>query len=138
MELNKFAAGRVETEQERWLKFFQEGERLDECHLPDWTQTDEMRQAMSTLKAFSEKERAYHAYQARQNYLREQRSIQRELETLQAEKEQERAAKEAERAAKEAALQEKDAALQEKDAALQEKDAALAEIARLKALLRDS
>jgi hypothetical protein len=38
--------------------------------------TDEMRQAMSTLKAFSEKERAYHAYQARQNYLRQQRSIQ--------------------------------------------------------------
>lgn len=34
---------------------------------------------MSTLKAFSEKERAYHAYQARQNYLRQERSIQRAL-----------------------------------------------------------
>jgi hypothetical protein len=107
-------------------------------------QTDEMRQAMSTLKAFSEKERAYHAYQARQNYLREQRSIQHYLETLQTENERERAAKEAERAAKEAALQEKDAerAAKEaeraaKEAALQEKDATLAEIARLKALLRD-
>ena len=121
LELNKFAADRVETEQQRWLKFFQDGERLDEAHLPDWMQTDEMRQAMSTLKTFSEKERAYHAYQARQNYLREQRSIQRYLETLQAEAERERAAKEAERAAKEAALQ--------------EKEAALAEIARLKALL---
>ena len=76
---------------------------------------------MSTLKAFSEKERTYHAYQARQNYLREQRSIQHYLETLQAEKEQERAAKEAERAAKEAALQEKEAERQAKDAALQEK-----------------
>ena len=81
LELNKFVAERVETEQQRWLRFFQEGERLDETHLPDWMQTDEMRQAMSTLKAFSEKERAYHAYQARQNYLREQRSIQRHLET---------------------------------------------------------
>jgi hypothetical protein len=40
-------------------------------------QTDEMRQAMSTLKAFSEKDRAYHA---RQNYLQEQRNIQRHLE----------------------------------------------------------
>ena len=131
LELNKFAAERVETEQQRWLKFFTEGQRLDDTHLPNWMQTDEMRQAMSTLEAFSEKERAYHAYQARQNYLREQRSIQRELETLQVEKEtlqvekeQERAAKEAERAAK--------------DTALQEKEAALAEIARLKALLRDS
>jgi hypothetical protein len=65
-------------------KFFQDGERLDEAHLPDWMQTDEMRQAMSTLKAFSEKERAYHACQARQNYLREQRSIQRYLGVLQA------------------------------------------------------
>jgi hypothetical protein len=72
-------------------------------------QTDEIRQAMSTLQAFSEKERAYHAYQARQNYLREQRSLQRYLktlqaqtETLQAQAERERAAKEQERAAKEA------------------------------------
>jgi predicted transposase/invertase (TIGR01784 family) len=156
LELNKFAAERVETEQQRWLKFFQDGERLDETHLPDWMQTDEMRQAMSTLKAFSEKERAYHAYQARQNYLREQRSIQRYLETLKAEAERERAAKEQERAAKEqeraakeqeraakeqeraAKEQERAAKEQEraaKEAALQEKDAALAEIARLKALL---
>ena len=29
-------------------------------------QTDEMRQAMTTLIAFSDKERAYHLYQARQ------------------------------------------------------------------------
>jgi hypothetical protein len=34
-----------------------------------------MRQAMNTLKTFSEKERAYHRYQARQNYLRQQKSI---------------------------------------------------------------
>ncbi len=137
LELNKFVAERVETEQQRWLKFFKEGEHLDETHLPDWMQTDEMRQAMSTLKAFSEKERAYHVYQARQNYLREQRSIQHYLETLQAEKEQERAAKEAALQEKEVALQEKEAARQEKEAERQAKEAALAEIARLKALLRD-
>ena len=106
LELNKFAAERVETEQQRWLKFFQEGERLDDTHLPDWMQTDEMRQAMSTLKAFSEKERAYHAYQSRQNYLREQRSIQRYLETLEAGKETLQADNERERTAKEAAWQE--------------------------------
>ena len=58
LELNKFAAERVETEEQRWLKFFREGQRLDEANLPAWMQTDEMRQAMSTLNAFSEKERA--------------------------------------------------------------------------------
>ena len=35
---------------------------------------------MSTLRQFSEKERNYHAYQARQNFLREQKTIQIELE----------------------------------------------------------
>jgi LytS/YehU family sensor histidine kinase len=64
---------------------------------------------MSTLKAFSEKERAYHAYQARQNFLRQQRSIQKELE----------------------------AALQRAEAERKAKEAALAEIERLKAQLRD-
>lgn len=63
-----------------------------------------------------EKERNYHAYQARQNYLRQQRTIQWEIE-------EERKAK----------LQ----AMLEKEAALQEKEAALAEIERLKALLAD-
>ena len=77
---------------------------------------------MSTLKAFSEKEHAYDAYQARQNYLRVQGSIerrQRELELAQRELEQ--------------ALAEE---RQAKEAALQEKDAVLAELARLQALLR--
>ena len=53
---------------------------MDETALPDWMNTTEMRQAMNTLKLFSEKERDYHAYQARQNYLREQRTIQIERE----------------------------------------------------------
>ena len=34
---------------------------------------------MSTLSTFSEKERQYHQYQARQEYLRKQPTIQREL-----------------------------------------------------------
>ena len=62
------------------MKFFKDGEQLDESALPDWMNTEEMRQAMNTLKLFSEKERDYHAYQARQNYLREQRTIQIERE----------------------------------------------------------
>jgi predicted transposase/invertase (TIGR01784 family) len=144
MELSKFAAEAVETEEQRWLKFFIEGERLDDADLPDWMQTAEMRQAMSTLKAFSEKDRAYHAYQARQNYLRQQRSIQRVLEEERAAREAARQAKEAERQAKEAALREmeaerqaKEAAVREKEAAERDKEAAQAEVERLKALLRD-
>ena len=112
---------------------------------------------MSTVKEFSEKERAYDAYQARQNYLRMQGSINRRQQELEEALAQERAAREAalrqmeaerlakdaerqarevERQAKESALQEKDAERQAKESALQEKDAALAEIARLQALLR--
>ena len=105
---------------------------------------------MSTVKQFSEKERAYDAYQARQNYLRMQSSIyrhQQELEEALAQEraareaavrqmEAERLAKDAERQAREAERQAKEAALQDKEAESQAKEAALAEIARLQALLR--
>jgi uncharacterized protein YnzC (UPF0291/DUF896 family) len=40
--------------------------------------TLQMRQAMNTLTVFSEKERQYFQYQARQEYLRQQRTIQKE------------------------------------------------------------
>ena len=81
LELEKFNTQQVETEQQRWLRFFKEGDRLnDEAGLPDWMTTDEMRQAMNTLRQFSDKERDYDAYQARQNFLREQLTIQHELD----------------------------------------------------------
>ena len=112
---------------------------------------------MNTIKRFSEKERAYDAYQARQNYLRMQGFInrhQQELEEALAQEraareeamgqmeaalrqmEAERLAKEVERQSKEAERQAKEAERQAKESALQEKDAALAEVARLHALLR--
>ena len=136
LELNKFDAERVNTEQDRWLKFFKEGERLDSNALPLWMQTPEMKQAMSTLETFSEKDRAYHAYQARQNYLRQQMSIQEELEDHRAEAEQ--AKREAEQA-KQATEQAKQATEQARREAEQEraaKEAALAELERIKAQLR--
>ena len=106
---------------ERWLKFFKDGERLNDEALPDWMITQEMKQAMGTLSTFSEKDQQYYQYQARQEYLREQRTIQSELE--QANK-------------REAlALHEKKVAEQEKKVAEQEKNLALVEIERLKALL---
>ena len=136
-ELSKFAADAVETEQERWLKFFTEAERLDADALPAWMQTQEMRRAMNTLKAFSEKEHAYHAYQARQDHLREQQSIQLEFDDLRAEVEQARADAEQERAAKEQqrAAKEQERAAKEQERAA--KDEALAENERLKRLLAD-
>jgi tRNA U34 2-thiouridine synthase MnmA/TrmU len=76
--------------------------------------TQEMKQAMSTLSTFSEKDQQYYQYQARQEYLREQRTIQSELE--QANKREEAARNREEAANKREAL-------------------ALAEIERLKALL---
>jgi hypothetical protein len=76
--------------------------------------TEEMRQAMSTLKQFSEKDQDYHAYQARQNFLREQLSRQHELD-------EERQAK--------------NEAIQREQVALKDKSDALAEIERLKVLL---
>ena len=50
LELNKVPAERVESEQQRWLRFFKDGGRLDAAALPEWMQTDEMRQAMTILK----------------------------------------------------------------------------------------
>jgi len=102
-------------------KFFKDGERLNDEALPDWMITQEMKQAMSTLSTFSEKDQQYYQYQARQEYLREQRTIQSELEL---------ANKREEAANKREAL-----ALNEKKVALQEMNLALAEIERLKALL---
>ena len=104
--------------------------------------TREMKQAMSTLSTFSEKDQHYYQYQARQEYLREQRTIQHELEQatkalLQANQREEAAKKR-----EELALQEKQAAQQREEAAQlreeethQREELALAEIERLKALL---
>lgn len=86
LELNKFQTSSIETEQERWLKFFIEGEQLDDTRLPDWMNTQEMKQAMNTLSTFSEKEKQYFQYQARQEYLRQQRSIELERNELESER----------------------------------------------------
>lgn len=145
LELSKYQIETVETEQERWLKFFAEGHRLDAEDLPSWMHTEEMQQAMSTLKAFSEKERAYHQYQARQNYLRQQKSIQDHMENLVAQAEQTRAELEQAQAKMkqtqaemEQAHVETEQARLEAQQARMEKESALAEIERLKALLRQA
>jgi hypothetical protein len=120
----------------RWLKFFTGVERLDPDTLPDWMQTPEMQQALSTLSAFFNDDRHYHAYRARVEYLRVQQSISRELEDARAAQAAAEREREAERQAKEAALQAQEAERQAIKAARQAKEEAQAEVARLKALLQ--
>ena len=110
------------------MKFFTEGEQLNDDALPDWMITQEMKQAMSTLSTFSEKEQHYFQYQARQEYLREQSTIQHELE--QAKKETAQAKRETAQAKRFT-----EAAKKRETLALQEKQAIIAEIEQLKALL---
>ena len=61
LELPKWGGG-VQNELDRWLRFFKEGERLDPDDLPGFMKTKEMGQAMSTLRQFSEEEKAYERY----------------------------------------------------------------------------
>jgi predicted transposase/invertase (TIGR01784 family) len=143
-ELSKFNVETVQSDAERWLKFLKDGETLDPTRLPVWMQPPIMRSAMSTLNAFSEKERDYHRYQSRQEALRVQRAVAYELEDRRAAEQAALRPRQvaAERQAKEAALQAKEAELQAKEADAKPRrprskprKAALAEIARLKALL---
>ena len=138
LELEKFHSPHIENEQERWLQFFKKGDSLnDEQELPDWMNTQEMRQAMNTLRQFSEKDRNYFAYQARQNYIRQQNSLYAEKDAANAKCDElviernEIAAERDEIAAERDAI-----ALREQEAVLREQHA-LAEIAKLKALLAE-
>jgi NACalpha-BTF3-like transcription factor len=83
--------------------------------------TQEMKQAMNTLCQFSEKERNYFAYQARQDFLRQQGTILFEKDEALAQRDE--------------ALTERDVALAREQAALEREQAAQAEVERLKALL---
>jgi predicted transposase/invertase (TIGR01784 family) len=124
LELEKFSAAHVENEQERWLQFFKTGNSLNDDHeLPDWMNTQEMRQAMSTLRQFSEKDKDYFAYQARQNYIRQQMTVYGELDATKLREQQ--------------VIAERDALALREQQALAERDAATAEIEKLKALLAD-
>ena len=83
---------------------------------------------MNTLRQFSEKDKNYFAYQARQNYLRQQMSIYGELDATKL-REQQALAREQQ------VVAERDALALREQQALAERDAATAEIEKLKALL---
>ena len=136
-EIKKFHAQNIDSEEQRWLRFLKEGHQLDDLSLPDWMFTKEMEQAMSTLRKFSDKERDYHEYQARQNYLRQQQAIQQELEsaltrTDEAHMETERALLETRNAIEEKkkAMEEKERAIEESNRAIEETERAIEETER--------
>ncbi|MGK5091147.1 Rpn family recombination-promoting nuclease/putative transposase [Deltaproteobacteria bacterium TL4] len=53
LELDKWKKTQAENELDRWTYFFLEAQDLDDEQLPVFMNTDEMRQAMQTLKLFS-------------------------------------------------------------------------------------
>jgi len=112
----------VLDKEDQWFYFFQHAK--DWNRLPDELDNPEMRQAMQVLTRFSEKEKAYHAYQARQNALRDEATKKYLLE-------------EAERKRREAE-QQKQEAEQAKDDAIQKMHDAIHEKERLIALLQKS
>ncbi len=94
LEIEKFPCVRIDDELERWLAFFKEGRNLDDSALPEFMNTQEMRQAMETLKLFSERERERLLYLSRMDALSVQATIEEEMRKAQEDKiqlEQERA-----------------------------------------------
>jgi len=93
---------------------------------------------MATLERFSEKERDYHAYQARQNYLRVQYDIEEEREELQQENQQLQQNNQQLEQNNQQLEQNNQQLRQETELALQREKQALDELGRLKALLNKS
>jgi hypothetical protein len=99
--------------------------------------TQEMRQAMGTLRQFSEKDKNYFAYQARQNYLRQQMTVYGELDATKLREQEALAKLDAVTLREQQALAERDAAaFKAQQTALREQQA-LEEIEKLKALLAE-
>ena len=90
---------------------------------------------MSTLRQFSEKDKNYFAYQARQNFLRQQMTVYGELDATKLREQQVVAKLDLVSAERDALAIREQAAQAEKAAVQVEKEAAIAEVESLKALL---
>ncbi len=130
IEMPKWRQGVPLTELDRWIRFFLEGETLDDEALPEYMETPEMRQAMETLRQFSERERAQHIYQKRLEYLYQQRETARELKRL-------KSALERERREKERRIRELEQERREKERRTRELEQERREKERLLALLKE-
>ncbi len=87
LQLNQWSKSQAENDEERWLYFLKHGKDLDDHNLPEFLKTKEMEQAMSTLRTFSEKERAYDLYQSRLNAVRLEQTWLSNIEEAKAEAE---------------------------------------------------
>lgn len=77
---------------DQWVYFLREAAFWEK--LPADLQTPEMIKAMATLNRIFDKKEDYLRYQARENFLREQRALEKERHALEAELAEERAARE--------------------------------------------
>jgi predicted transposase/invertase (TIGR01784 family) len=143
LELNKWQTTPTLSMEDQWMIFFREAKSWSE--LPAQLNTPELRQAMATLQRFSEKEQAYHLYQARENAIREEKTQQALLEEALAKhaeavrkQEEERQAKEEERSAKEAALANQEIERKAKEEERRAKEEAILEQERLREMLKKS
>ena len=68
LELNKWQLPSTLQPEDFWLYFFKEGKNFKK--LPDIIDIPELRLAMKTLEAFSEREHAYHIYKSREDAIR--------------------------------------------------------------------
>jgi predicted transposase/invertase (TIGR01784 family) len=101
LELSKWhdTDTQIQTPEEYWLYFFKNGKTIDADNPPaSLKNINPMRQAMTTLRRFSEQEKEYWRYHAREDFIRQQATI--EFEKNQAE-ERERQAEKRERQARE-------------------------------------
>ncbi len=107
---------------DRWLYFLKHGKHLDPTHPPDILQTKEMKQAMSVLAEFSEREKNYLLYEQRLEAERVELTWRELLKQANAALEQERREKERERREKERLLLEKEREHQEKEREQQKRE----------------
>ena len=92
---------KIEDDKGRWIRFFKEGKDLDPANLPPWMNTPVMREVMSIVEAFSEKEEDYHLYLSRLDERRLEKTRTLELERALAEKDRALAREARERVEKE-------------------------------------
>ena len=122
------------NKEDQWLCFFQNAEKWN--RLPNELDNPEMRQAMQVLTRFSEKEKAYHLYQSRQNALRDEATKKRILEEAECQKEEAiQKMKEAIHQIEEE-RQQKEEAMHQIEEERQQKEEAILEKERLIALLQ--
>jgi predicted transposase/invertase (TIGR01784 family) len=149
LEVDKWHKMQVETDEDRWLKFFKESKEIESNHIPEEFQTEVMQKAIGTLRQFSEKARARHLYKRQLDFARIvlteekiKKQLEEQLSAEHAARLAERAARLAEKSArtkaeKLVAVTEKRAAKAqaEKEKAQAEKEKALRELERLRARL---